>query len=384
MILPRRLSRYLERLRKAFPVLSITGPRQAGKTTLLRNHFSDYRYVNFELPRLRKSFAEDPEGFLREYNDQVIFDEAQHVPDLFSYLQVMVDEDRRPGRFVLSGSQDFLLRKSINQSLAGRVGIARLLPLDLTELRAAGRLVNDQLDTCFEGFYPGHLEGETDSDLFYGSYMYSYVQRDVSGLIDTANLQLFNRLLEALAGSVGQLTNYSNLATLVGVNVKTIQAWISILEQSYLVFRLPPYFKSVSRRLVKSPKLYFYDTGLLCYLLGLRASSELRNFHLYGNIFENMIVADAMKSTFHNGERPTFHFFRDSNGREIDLVNDYPIKAVVWEIKGTETFHPRLIRPLNKLADQLFPTAERRLIYAGPDSMRLNEVQQVPWNEVVW
>lgn len=384
MILPRRISEHLEVLRKGFPIISLTGPRQSGKTTLLRHHFADYRYVNFELPRLRTSFENDPEGFLDEYNDYVIFDEAQYVPELFSYLQVMVDEDRRPGRFILSGSQDFLLRKNISQSLAGRIGIARLLPMDIAELRATDRLSADPLTACFQGFYPGHLEGATSPDIFYGSYLFSYVQRDVSELINAANLQLFNRFLEAIAGSVGQLTNYSNVATLVGVSVKTIQAWVSILEQSYLIFRLPAYFKSISRRLVKSPKIYFYDTGLLCYLLGIQAPGELRNFHLYGNVFENLIIADAMKSTFHNGHRPIFYFFRDSHGQEIDLVYDRPAASTVWEIKGTQTFHPRLIRPLNRLAEQIFPGADRRLIYAGKDAMTINNVRQIPWNEVEW
>lgn len=384
MLLPRRIVPHLERVRKSFPIFSLTGPRQSGKTTLLRHHFSGYRYVNFELPRVRASFEADPEGFLREYDNDVIFDEAQHVPELFSYLQGIVDEDRRPGRFILSGSQDFLLRKSITQSLAGRIGVARLLPLDITELRQANRLPDDQLTACFEGFYPGHLEGTTDTDLFYDSYLYSYVQRDVTGPVNPANLQLFNRFLTAIAGSVGHLVNYSSMATVVGVSVKTIQAWASILEQNYLVFRLSPYFKNINRRLVKSPKFYFYDTGLLCYLLGLRASAELRDFHLYGNIFENMVVADAMKSVFHQGKRPLFHFFRDSHGHEIDLVSERPTASTVWEIKATETFHPRLIHPLNRIAEQVFPDAERQLVYAGHDEMKLNGVQQVPWNQLNW
>ncbi|MFT6001115.1 MAG: putative AAA+ superfamily ATPase [Neolewinella sp.] len=384
MIFQRRLTKHLAELRKYFPIISLTGPRQSGKTTLLRSHFNDFRYVNFELPRERLAFEEDPVGFLKTYNDYVIFDEAQHVPDLFSYLQVNVDEDRRPGRFILSGSQDFLLRKSINQSLAGRVGIARLLPYDFEELRQNGEYPQDQLETIFNGFYPGRLKDQLPPHLFYGSYLYSYVQRDVAGFINPSNLGLFNRFIEAVAGSVGQLTNYSNLATLVGVDVKTIQSWISILEQSYIIFRLPPYFKSISRRLVKSPKLYFYDTGLLCYLLGIREPAELRSFHLYGNVFENLIVSDAFKSAYHSGDRPLYHFYRDRKGKEIDLLYETPAKKSLWEIKATETFHPRLIRPLNKIADDVFPDSARHLIYGGADEMTLNSVRQVPWNKLKW
>jgi predicted AAA+ superfamily ATPase len=384
MILQRRISHQLEKLRKYFPIISLTGPRQAGKTTLLKSHFSDFRYVNFELPKERLAFEEDPIGFLREYDDYVIFDEAQHVPDLFSYLQVNVDEDRRPGRFILSGSQDFLLRKNIGQSLAGRVGIARLLPYDFEELRENNTQVPGIKEAIFNGFYPGRLKEQLPPDIFYGSYLYSYVQRDVAGLINPSNLGLFDRFLQAVAGSVGQLTNYSNIATMIGVDVKTIQSWISILEQSYILFRLPPYFKSISRRLVKSPKLYFYDTGLLCYLLGLRAPKELSGFHLYGNLFENLIVADAFKSAFHQGDRPLFHFYRDSKGKEIDLLYETPAKKSVWEIKASATFHPRLIRPLNKIADDVFPDANRHLIYGGDDDLTLNNVKLLPWNTVVW
>lgn len=384
MILSRRLSHHLDELKRYYPILSVTGPRQSGKTTLLRAHFDEYRYVNFELPRVRLSFEEDPVGFLKEYNDYVIFDEAQHVPALFSYLQVNVDDERRPGRFILSGSQDFLLCKNITQSLAGRIGIARLLPFDLAEFKMIGEDLADPMEVIFNGFYPGKIKEKLPTDMFYESYLYSYVQRDVARLVNPSNLTSFNRFLIAVVGSAGQLINFSNLANLVGVDVKTIQSWISILEQSYIIFRLSPYFKSISRRLVKSPKLYFYDTGLLCYLLGIRAPSELRGFHLYGNVFENFIVADAFKSAHHNGNQPWYEFYRDSNGKEIDLVYSTPAKTLLWEIKATMTYHPRLTKQLRAIATDVFPGASKRLVFAGEGGPTLNDVTQTSWQDIEW
>ncbi len=383
-MIPRQLVSHLQELKNHFPVLSVTGPRQAGKTTLLRELFSDYRYVTFEAPDVKLNFLDDPRGFLREYSDNVIFDEAQHVPELFSYLQGIVDEDRRPGRFILSGSQNFLMRKSITQSLAGRIGIARLFPLDFNELQDAGHLPTDYLDAIFKGGYPGQFANPMRGKIFYSNYIDSYVQRDVQELIDPSNLSTFQRFLVMAAGSAGQMVNYSNMATVVGVTVPTIKSWLSILEQSYIIFRLDPFFRQINRRLVKSPKLYFYDTGLLCYLLGIQDASFLRSYHNFGSLFENLIVADAMKRTYHNGSRPRFHYYRDSNGVEVDLVYDTPAKAILWEIKGTETYHPRLTKTIKTVADRWNIPPEKRLIYAGNEEMTLNGIKIERWNSEDW
>ena len=382
MYVPRRQDTLLTELISSFPVISLTGPRQAGKTTLLRHHFPDYRYVSFEQPSVRTAFASDPEGFLRTYDRAVIFDEAQNVPTLFSYLQGLVDEDRQPGRFVLSGSQNFLMRKNITQSLAGRVGIAELLPLDQIEMRAAGLLAPTPEEAIFNGCYPEQTVNPIRHRLFYDSYLYSYVQRDVAGLVNPSNLVDFQRFMSIAAGYAGQLLNYSNLATALGVSVPTVKSWLSILDQSYITFLLPPYFRSVTRRLVKSPKLYFYDTGLLCHLLGLRKPTELRDFYMYGALFENYVVADARKQGLHVGERPGYHFYRDSNGAEIDLVHQSPAQTTLWEIKGTETYHPRLTRALSRIAEREFPDADQRLVYGGRETMTLEGVRQVPWDKL--
>lgn len=384
MYIPRRQRQLLTELQNSFPVISLTGPRQAGKTTLLREQFSDYRYLSFEQPSLRTAYESDPEGFLRTYNDKVIFDEAQNVPSLFSYLQGMVDADRRPGRFILSGSQNFLMRKSITQSLAGRVGIAELLPLDQREMRGAGLLASTPEEAIFNGSYPGQTANPVRQRLFYDAYLYSYVQRDVAELVNPGNLLNFQRFLGIAAGYAGQLLNYSTMATALGVAVPTVKNWLSILDQSYITFLLPPYYKSRARRLVKSPKLYFYDTGLLCHLLELRAASELRNFYMYGALFENYIVADAMKQGYHTGDRPGYHFYRDSNGTEVDLVHQRPAQTDLWEIKGNETYHPRLTRTLRRLAGAEFPEARQHLVYGGRERLTLEGVGLTPWDELAW
>jgi predicted AAA+ superfamily ATPase len=384
MIIPRHLVNHLQELGSHFPVLSVTGPRQAGKTTLLRELFKEYRYVTFEAPDVKLYFQSDPRGFLREYSDNVIFDEAQHVPELFSYLQGIVDEDRRPGRFILSGSQNFLMRKSITQSLAGRIGIAKLFPLDFQELKHAGHLPEDYLDAIFKGGYPAQFANPMRDKIFYSNYIDSYVQRDVQELIDPGNLSTFQRFLVMAAGSAGQMLNYSNIATVVGVSVPTIKSWFSILEQSYIVFRLDPFFRQINRRLVKSPKLYFYDTGLLCYLLGIQDASFLRKYHNFGSLFENLIIADAVKRTYHDGSRPRFHYYRDSNGVEVDLVYDTPAKAILWEIKATETYHPRLNRTLNTVAGRWDIPPEKRLIYGGAEEMTTNGINVKKWFSENW
>ena len=365
-------------------MISLTGPRQAGKTTLLQHHFTDYRYVSFEQPSARTAFDSDPEGFLRQYDDKVIFDEAQNVPDLFSYLQGIVDADRRPGRFVLSGSQNFLMRKSITQSLAGRVGIAELLPLDQEEMRAARLLPATPEEAIYNGSYPEQTVNPIRHWLFYDAYLYSYVQRDVAGLINPGNLLTFQRFLGVAAGYAGQILNYSSMATALGVTVSTVTNWLSILDQSYITFLLPPFYKSVTRRLIKSPRLYFYDTGLLCHLLGLRKPSEIVNFYMNGALFENYVVADAIKRGYHTGERPRYHFYRDSNGTEVDLLHERPAGTDLWEIKRNETYHPRLTRTMRRLAKAEFPEARQHLVYGGGDTMELEGVQQVPWNQLSW
>ncbi|MEM8584724.1 MAG: ATP-binding protein [Bacteroidota bacterium] len=384
MLIPRSITSHLEELGKYYPIITLTGPRQAGKTTLLKNLYPGYRYVSFEAPEVRIEFERDPNGFLSDHNEKVIFDEAQYVPELFSYLQLLVDENRDPGRFILSGSQNFLLLKSITQSLAGRAGIARLLPLTIAEKRDARLLSKNYTEEIYNGSYPEKTRLDEPSNLFYSNYLASYVQRDVSTLISATNLSTFQRFLQICAGYAGQIINYSKISLAVGVSVPTIQSWMSVLEQSYIIFRLQPFYRNIPRRLLKSPKLYFYDTGLACHLLRIGDLQALKNYHLFGSLFENLIVSDAFKSSYHNGKEPWFSFYRDKSGEEVDLIYDVANELILWEIKATQTFRPELTKTIHKVSKRIKEKTILRLIYGGDRKLTSEHVQVLPWDEVSW
>jgi len=379
MLVHRSIVDHLQELSRYFPIVSLTGPRQAGKTTLLKHLFTGYRYVSLEDPDQRLRATEDPRDFLKQYDKKVIFDEVQRTPSLFSYLQTLVDEKKQPGNFILSGSQNFLLRESITQSLAGRVGIARLMPLDMAELKPGGLLTNDYEEAIFKGFYPAQFDSGIPAKLFYPSYVASYVERDVSGLVSASNLGTFQRFLQLCATFAGQLLNYSALAKSIGVSVPTIKSWISVLEQSYLIFRLPPYYRNLGKRVVKTPKLYFYDTGLLCYLLGMKSTDDVVNYYQRGALFENLIIADKVKRAHHKGEEPRFYFYRDSNQVEVDLVKEGPNALRLTEIKANRTYKPKLLAHLNKLANQSDRPAVKELIFGGEESFTAQGVAVNAW-----
>jgi len=379
MKIPRNLKTHIEELGLYFPIISLTGPRQAGKTTLLKEMFPTYRYVSLEDPDQQLLASNDPRSFLKHYDHKVIFDEAQRVPSLFSYLQTIVDEDRQVGRYILSGSQNFLLRKNITQSLAGRVGIAHLFPIDIRELNEVKQRPETYEEAIFKGFYPSQFDTNILPRLFYPSYVSSYIERDVSGLISPANLNTFQRFLQICAAYAGQLLNYSSIASSVGVSVPTIQSWFSILEQSFLVFRLPPYFENFGKRIVKSPKLYFYDTGLLCYFLGMKSPQDLVNYYQFGAIFENLIIAEKMKINYHNGEKPNFYFYRDSNQLEVDLVKSSAADFELTEIKANRTFNSKMLSSINKVASLINKPVKTKLIYGGDESFKTQETDITAW-----
>lgn len=382
--IPRRIVDHLAELGTFYPVISLTGPRQAGKTTLLKRLYPDYRYVSLEKFAVREAALRDPAAFLKEYDDKVIFDEAQRVPELFSALQVIIDEDRRPGRFILSGSQNFLMRRSITQSLAGRVGIARLLPLDNGELRDAGKLTNSYQQALFQGSYPGLVESGFAPRLFYDGYLATYIERDVSELISPANLDLFRLFLRVVATYAGQPLNMTKVAKSVGITLPTVRSWLAILEQSYLVFRLPPFFRNLGKRLTKTPKIYFYDTGLLCYLLGLETLPEVNNYNDLGALFENFIVADAHKAMYHQGFRPRLYYYRDASKLEVDLVADHGTSAKLWEIKASSNFNQRMVGPVQKVASFWDRPVSTYLVYTGEEQNLAGQTQKVNWRELRW
>ncbi len=336
MIFRRDLRDALARFSK-FPVVGVFGPRQSGKTTLVKDFFSKHKYLNFEDPLIRKFAAENPKGFLLEYENEngVILDEFQYVPQILSYIQLDADAKDRPGYFVLTGSQNFLMNQAITQSLAGRIGILSLLPLSINELKENGHLNNNAHMQIFNGGYPRvYAKGLSPLD-FYPSYIQSYAERDIRQLINVENLSTFQKFMQLCAGRVGQLLNLTDLATSCGINQKTAKSWISILEASYIIFLLKPYHANFNKRVTKTSKLFFYDTGLACSLLSIRSSEELALSSFKGPLFECFIIADIFKQYFNIGSTAPIYFWRDLNGRiEVDCLIDLGIKLIPIEIKS--------------------------------------------------
>lgn len=384
MLIPRKLPEHIRELCAFFPAISLTGPRQAGKTTLLKQMFPDYKYVSLENPKARMMAQETPEAFLAEYNDKVIFDEAQRWPDLFSWLQGIIDDDRRPGRFILSGSQNFLMRKSITQSLAGRIGICRLLSLDNRELKDAGRLPDSFQEAILQGGYPGLVGEGYPRDHFFDSYISSYIERDVSELVAADNLDLFRRFLQICATYSGQAINLAKISRSVGVSSPTVRSWIGILEQSYVIFRLQPFYRNLGKRLTKASKLYFYDTGLLCHLLGLMEAGEIDNYSNKGALFENLVVADAMKSFYHQGLMPRLNYYRDSNQLEVDLIYEKGNLTRLWEIKTSENHKYAMVKTLENVATFWDRPTETNLIYTGDEEHLFNKSMLINWRNLEW
>ena len=344
---PRTLTTSLKRQAEYYPVLALTGPRQSGKTTLLRNVFPDYAYVSLENPDRRLFANEDPVGFLNQYPERVIFDEVQQAPLLFSYLQGRVDERRLMGQYILSGSQNFHLLQHITQSLAGRVALFRLLPFDFSEMEVAQALPESWVEAAFSGFYPAILDRGGDPAFFYHNYIQTYVERDVSQLKKVKDLRVFRNFLSLCAARAGQLLNFSNLANESGVSLYTVKEWLSILESSYIIFQLPPYFQNFNKRIIKTPKIYFYDTGLLAFLLGIRDTSADADREILGGLFENMMVAELQKQNHHRLLLRELFFWRDSNGNECDVLTPVGQQLDVFEIKSGLTVYPKHFRGMD-------------------------------------
>ena len=335
-MIPRRLEKKLQDLLRLFPVVSVTGPRQSGKTTLVQHAFPKLPYISLEDPDNNEFARNDPRGFLDNFKKGAIIDEAQRVPELFSYLQGIVDNDKK-AKFVLSGSQNFLLSERISQSLAGRVGILDLLPFSMYELKAA-KLLGASFETvAFKGFYPRIFDQKISPKDFFPSYVQTYVERDVRQIINVTDLHTFSVFLKLCAGRAGQLLNLSEISNDSGMTVNTIKSWINLLETSYIVFRLYPHHRNFNKRLIKMPKLYFYDTGLLCYLLNIKNVTQLKSHYAKGAIFENLIITELQKRRFHTQYDQDLYFWRDHKGREIDLILEEGKTLIPIEIKSGVT-----------------------------------------------
>ncbi|MEA2564621.1 MAG: uncharacterized protein QOH06_6125 [Acidobacteriota bacterium] len=396
-MIPRALETALHGVARQYPVVTLTGPRQSGKTTLVREAFPGHAYASLEEPDVREFALADPRGFLGQFADRVILDEVQRAPDLFSYIQSIVDRDDVPGRYILSGSQNFLLLRSIGQSLAGRSAVLHLLPLSLAELEgrqpfpleALGKEIPggsresspDFADVLFRGFYPRIHDKGLDPSTWHSGYYQTYIERDVREVLNVGDIEAFGRFVRLCAGRNGQLLNLSSLANDCGITHTTARRWISILEASFLVLLLRPYHANFGKRLIKSPKLYFIDTGLLCYLLRIQSPEDLRLHGSRGSIFESFVVADLLKNFLNRGREADLYFWRDSTGHEIDVVIDRGRERVAVEIKSAQTVAEDFFVGIDfwrKLVGDL--EAPSALIYGGGRSFRRSGVAVQSWS----
>lgn len=384
VFITRQIGIIIKAQQSKFPVLAVTGPRQSGKTTLLMKLFSDYLYVSLENPNMRSFASEDPIGFLDKYNSHVIFDEVQRVPALFSYIQSRVDASRQMGQFILSGSQNFHLMNNITQTLAGRVALFKLLPLDFTELKTNGLLGDSYTSTSIKGFYPAIFDRDIDPVVFYSNYIQTYIEKDVTELLNIRDLKLFRTFLGLCAGRAGQLVNFSALANECDISHNTAKAWLSILESSYIIFLLQPYHQNFNKRLIKSPKLYFYDTGLLNYLLKIRTDDELVENRLKGHVFENMILAEYQKKNHHLYLHQDYYFWQDSNANEVDLLMKNNEGFSIFEIKATKTVSSNLFKEMDRFEEVVAPIeVNKTLIYGGSENEKRTKYRVLSWKNSI-
>ncbi len=367
----------LIQMAKEYPVVTILGPRQAGKTTLVKMVFSDKPYINMESPETRILAETDPNGLLARYPDGVVIDEVQRVPALLSYIQVIVDEKRQNGQYILTGSHQLDLQNHISQSLAGRTAILNLLPLCFSEV-AQQKKIEDENELMLYGFMPRIYSENQQPTKAYRNYLQTYVERDVRQLINLKELTTFQKFITACASRIGQLINYEEISSEIGVSNNTIKNWLSILEASFIIMRLQPYYANIGKRLIKTPKLYFVETGLAAYLLGIESVPQMQRDRLRGHLFENMIVMELIKSRFNRGLSHHLFFYRDQQQHEIDLVYKKADQLTPIEIKSSKTFTTKFLHGLDYFSS-IFPKECERgyIVYAG------NQEQKLGWRELI-
>ncbi|MGO8693160.1 MAG: ATP-binding protein [Rectinemataceae bacterium] len=382
-MVPRLLEAALSKASSHYPIVTLTGPRQSGKTTLVRSLWPEKTYASLEDPDVLDFAISDPRGFLEQGKETgLIVDEAQRHPPLFRYLQGYADRSE-PGRYVLSGSNNFLLMEKIGQSLAGRTAVLVLLPFSGEELGKEA-LGESWEDAAWQGFYPRVRSLGLPADMFARDYLATYVERDLRLVKNVSDLSAFRRFLDLCAGRAGQLLNLSALSADAGIAVNTVKAWLSLIEAAWLVFRLPPWHENITSRLVKSPKLYWHDTSLLCRLLGLRSPEDLRSHPLRGAVFENLVVADRFKAATHRGEEPDLHFWRDAAGREVDLIEGVGKDRLIWECKSGGTVAQEFFKGLDFFGNETgIPPDRRRLVYGGAMSGARSAGEILDWRSAL-
>ncbi len=382
-MLSRNAENYLHEIARGYYIVAVTGPRQAGKTTLVKHVFADKKYISLEDPDEREFAQQDPRRFLDRLPEGAILDEVQRCPDLFSYLQVRVDNDRQPGQFILTGSQQFGLLREISQSLAGRVGLLELLPFTYSEIKET-RTVPDNLDKLLiQGLYPPLYDRDLNPANWYKNYVQTYIERDVRQLLNIRNLSIFQRFFRLCAARIGQLLNLNNLANECGISHNTARAWISILEASYIVFLLQPHHRNYNKRLVKTPKLYFYDSGLASWLLGIKDAEQLSIHTARGALFEAWVISELIKNRYNRGQQSNLFFWRDHIGNEVDVIIEDGDRLYPVEIKSGQTINSSAFTGLKKWIKLAGNDAGKAyLCYGGEDDYERAETSVIGWKSL--
>ncbi|WP_439582327.1 ATP-binding protein [Dyadobacter bucti] len=382
-MIERIAAKKISQLASVFKSVAVTGPRQSGKTTLVKMLFPDKTYLSLENPDIRRFAIEDPRGFLKKYETGAILDEVQRTPDLFSYLQEVLDTSSEPGRFILTGSNNFLLQQNISQTLAGRVAILNLLPFSTTELFSDSQTAPDENELIVKGLYPPVYDMNIPAEDWFPNYLRTYIDRDVRQIKNITDLIVFERFIRLLAGRTGQELNFTSLAVETGVDTKTVQSWIGILESSFIIFLLRPHYRNFNKTLVKRPKIYFYDTGLVCSLLGILSADQLQQHPLRGSLFESLVVTELLKNRTNVGKQVNLYYWRDKTGHEVDVIIDNGTSLLPVEIKAGKTINTEFFKSLiywNKLSE-----SEKGIIaYAGSqEEDRSNGISVQNWFNMI-
>ncbi len=378
----REISDRIKHYSTKFPVIAVTGPRQSGKTTLVRNIFPDHTYINLEDIEKRTFAKQDPKGFFNVYKSKIIIDEVQYVPELFSYIQLYADEQKITGNYILTGSQNFQLMERITQSLAGRVALFTLLPFAYSELKNTEFAYTDYENYLLNGFYPSIYDKQIEPTEWYPNYINTYIERDLHQIINISDLYQFRQFLKICANNIGQLINFSSIGQEIGVSFNTIKKWISVLEASYIVYVLPPYYKNYNKRVVKTPKLYFIDTGLACNLLGIKTLENLSFHFMKGALFENFVIMELLKQKMNHLANSELFFWRDNNKIEVDCLIENGMEITTIEIKSGRTINDSFFKNLNTTRELIGNKNKSYLVYGGSETQQRSETEVIGWQKI--